>query len=117
MLDADYTMLDAHNGRLRLYRFDSSIEWNLGFGETLTGYDTDVLCVLLAWGSVPAEEALLRVEQFAIWWNSHDETWWNSHDVSGMIESGSIRELRDVLRPFRIAGVRAEIVGLRWELG
>ena len=109
MLDAGYTMLDAHNGRLRLYRFDSSIEWILGFGETLTGYDTDVLCVLLAWGSVPAEEALLRVEQFA--------TWWNSHDVSGMVESGSIRELRDVLRPFRIAGVCAEIVGLRWELG
>lgn len=109
MCDADYTMLDAYNGCLHLYRFDSSIEWTLGIGKTCTSYDTDVLCVLLAWGGATAEDALLHAEQF--------EEWWNGHDVGGMLESGHDGELRDVLRPFRIAGVCAEITGLRWELG
>ena len=109
MRDADYTMLDAHMGRLHLYRFDSNIDCILGVGKTCTGHDTDALCILLTWGGATAEDALLHAEQF--------KEWWNGHDVSGMIESGSVMELRDVLRPFRIAGVCAEITGLRWELG
>lgn len=109
MRNADYTMLDAHMGRLHLYRFDSNIECVLGVGQTCTGHDIDVLCILITWGGAPAEDALLRAKQFA--------EWWNENDISGMVEDGTDGELRDALRPFRVAGVCAEITGLRWELG
>lgn len=102
-------MLNAYDGCLHLYRLDVCGEAGLVLSDACTGYDVDALCSLLTWGGVPVEDAISRAEEFA--------EWWNANDIVDMIESGADGELRDMLKPFREAGVCAEIVGLRWELG